>query len=146
MGARDGIQRLITKKEQELREYQLRIREISAYIQALQDSIKLLPRESGDGQPELRPGSALAKTRDLIKNGGKPLHVSDILKLLGKSTDKKNRVSLAGTLSSYARSGRIFVKTAPNTFSLIELNGANTTEEIEPSDEVQLPSTFGSTH
>ena len=94
MGAREGLQRLIDKKEAEIADLEIRVREGKAYIQALQDSMKILPRDAGGEQPELRPESALAKTRDFIKNSGKPLHIIEILKLLGKPTDKKNRVSM----------------------------------------------------
>jgi hypothetical protein len=139
MGARENIQKLIDKKTQEMRDLDVKQREIMAYIQALQDSLKVLPREAGSEQPELRPHSALARTRDLIKNSGKPLHISEILKLLGKPSDKKNRVSISGTLSSYARSGRIFTKTAPNTFGLLEFREQQSNGGIE---EV-LPASFG---
>lgn len=142
MGVRESIQKLIDKKQQEIRDLEMRLRESTAYIQALQDSIKLLPREASEEQPELRANSALARTRDLIRNSGKPLHISELLKLLGKPTDKKNRVSLSGTLSSYARSGRIFTKTAPNTFSLIELNGTSSDSNFAV-DADELPPTFG---
>jgi hypothetical protein len=144
MGARESIQRLIDKKQQELMDLQMQIREGSAYIQALQDSLRLLPRDATDEQHELRANSALALTRELIRNNAGPLHISEILKLLGKPADKKNRVSLSGTLSSYARGGKIFTKTAPNTFSLIELNGNGAPQSGSPLSEVEgLPHTFG---
>jgi hypothetical protein len=146
MGARESLQRLIDKKQAELADLDMRIREGRAYIQALQDSMKILPREAGEGQPELRPDSALAKTREFIRNSGKPLHITEILKLLGKPTDKKNRVSIAGTLSSYARSHKIFTKTAPNTFGLIELgmNGNSEANNIDHRVIERLPPSFGS--
>jgi len=34
----------------------------------------------------------LAKTRDILKGAGKPLHISELLKLQGRPIDKKNRV------------------------------------------------------
>lgn len=144
MGARESIQRLIDKKQQELTDLQMQIREGNAYIQALQDSIRLLPRETTNEKYELRASSALAHAREHIRNSGRPLHISELLKLLGKPTDKKNRVSLSGTLSSYARKGKIFAKTAPNTFSLIELNGSRASATGTPLTEVEdLPQTFG---
>jgi hypothetical protein len=144
MGARESIQRLIDKKQQELRDLQMQIREGNAYIQALQDSIRVLPRETADGRQELRATSALAHAREHIRNSGRPLHISELLKLLGKPTDKKNRVSLSGTISSYARRGKIFTKTAPNTFSLIELSGNGVSAPGTPLMEVEdLPQTFG---
>jgi hypothetical protein len=147
MGARESLQRLIDKKQAELADLEIQLREGRAYIQALQDSMKIIPRDAGEEQPDLRPHSALAKTRDLIKNSGKPLHIGEILQLLGKPNDKKNRVSISGTLSSYARNHRIFTKTAPNTFGLIELgmngNGDHLTNELENDNLEELPASFG---
>ena len=143
MGLRENFQKLIDKKQQEIRGLEIQTREANAYIQALQDSMKLLPRETQDGLEsghQLREGSALAKTRDLLRHSGAPLPIGEILKLLGKPQDKKHRISLGGTLSGYARKGRIFTKTAPNTFGLLEFG----TPESEPEPEDELPAEFGS--
>lgn len=148
MGARESLQKLLDRKQAELADLEIKLREGRAYMQALQDSIKVLPRDPQDEQPDLRPTSALARTRDLIRNSGKPLHISEILKLLGKPHDKKGRVSLSGTLSSYVRSGRIFTKTAPNTFGLIEMNTHNNDNNVvqiagEGTIGVEVPASFG---
>ena len=141
MGLRENFQKMIDKKQQEIRGLEMQLLEANAYIQALQDSMKLLPRDTGDTSETehiLREGSTLAKTRDLLKHTGAPLPISEILKLLGKPQDKKHRISLAGTLSGYARKGRVFTKTAPNTFGLVEFGSA------EPDAEEDLPEEFGS--
>jgi hypothetical protein len=141
MGLRENFQKLIDKKQQEINVLEIQLREASAYIQALQDSMKLLPRDAetlSESQHILREGSTLAKTRDLLRKSGAPLPISEILKLLGKPQDTKHRISLAGTLSGYARKGRVFTKTAPNTFGLIEFGTPDQTEEDE------LPAEFGS--
>jgi hypothetical protein len=139
MGLRGNFQKLIDKKQQEIRSLEIQLREATAYIQALQDSMKLLPRDADSPESEhtLREGSTLAKTRDLLRHSGVPMPIGEILKLLGKPQDKKHRVSLAGTLSGYARKGRIFTKTAPNTFGLVEFGNAELEEE-------ELPEEFGS--
>lgn len=141
MGIRENFQKLIERKQAEIRELEMRIREAHSYLQALQDSAKLLPKDadnklvasSGTG---LRPGTALAKVRDIIKESGAPMHVNDILVSLGSPVDVKHRVSLVGTLGSYSRKGKVFTRTAPNTFGLIELGHIET-----PSDD--LPEMFG---
>lgn len=142
MSLRDNFQKLIDKKQQEIDNLELQLREANAYIQALQDSMKLLPRE-GNNTAEmgynLRPDSTLAKARDIIRATGKPMPIGDILKAIGASPDKKNRVSLAGTLSSYTKKGRIFTKTAPNTFGLLEFGAS---QAIAGEDD--LPEDFGS--
>lgn len=141
MGLRENFQKLMDKKQQEIRSLEMQLREASSYLQGLQDSMKLLPREP-EGNSEsthiLREGSTLAKTRDLLRKSGTPLPISEILKLLGKPQDTKHRISLAGTLSGYARKGRVFAKTAPNTFGLLEFGAESETEGDE------LPAEFGS--
>lgn len=140
MGIRNNFERLINKKQDEIAALELQVREARAYVQALQDSMKFLPRD-GEGATEytLRPGTALARARDAIKAAGAPLPIADILKAIGKPQDKKNRVSLTGTLSGYAKDGKIFTKTAPNTFGLREFGSASSEEE-----EQELPEEFGS--
>jgi hypothetical protein len=140
MGIRENLQKLIVRKLEEVTALELQIRETKAYVQGLQDSMKLLPRD-GNGLAEhtLREGSALAKTRDALKAAGAPLPIAEILKAVGKPQDKKHRISLAGTLSGYARDGKVFTKTAPNTFGLIEFG----TARID-ADEGEIPEEFGS--
>jgi len=139
MGIRENLQKLISKKQEEVAALELKSTETRAYIQGLQDSMKLLPRDSNGGPGyELRAGTALAKARDAIKAAGTPMTVSDLLKAIGKSQDKKHRVSLAGTLSGYARDGKVFVKTAPNTYGLIEFKNAQQEE-----NEEEIPEEFG---
>lgn len=122
---------------------ELKITETKAYIQGLQDSMKLLPRDSnGVSEYTLREGSALAKTRDVLKAAGVPMTITDILKALGKSQDKGHRISLAGTLSGYARDGKVFMRTGPNTFGLIEFKRAQT--ESGAGEEEEIPEEFGS--
>jgi hypothetical protein len=141
MGLRDNFQKLIERKKAEIHELEMRIRDAQSYLQALQDSSKLLPKETDNNGLtssgfSLRPGTSLARVREIIKEAGKPMHINDILTQLGKTVDNQNRVSLVGTLGSYSRKGRVFSRTAPNTFGLIELGQKESTE-------VDLPETFG---
>jgi hypothetical protein len=139
MGIRENLQKLVAKKLEENVSLERQIMENRAYIQGLQDSMKFLPRDgSGTADYTLREGSALAKTRDALKAAGVPLPIADILKALGKPLDKAHRTSLAGTLSGYARDGKVFTKTAPNTFGLIEFR------TVQPEIEDEIPEDFGS--
>jgi hypothetical protein len=126
MRVRDEIQKRIEKKQQEIRELELQQAAANAYLQALQDSLRLLPKEAAPEKlgPEqtLRPGSAVAKSREAILKANKPLHVTEILKAIGRPVDKSNRVSLSGSLGGYAKRVEIFTRPAPNTFGLLELN------------------------
>ena len=136
MGLRTKFEERIKKKEQEIQEYETKIREAKAYLQALQDALKILPRESAGGTAEdiFRPGSNVAKTYDLLKKAGRPLHITDILKGIGKGTSKKDKVSLSGSLAWYVRRKEIFTRPAPNTFGLISMESTE-----EPPGDFGVP-------
>ena len=143
MGVREEFQKRIDKKQQEIHDLETKIREANVYLQALLDSMKWLPRDESPhgGVQLLRPGTTLAKAQEAIKKAGHPMHVADILKAIGKPSDKKNRVSLGGSLSGYVRRREIFTRPAPNTFGLIEMESStNGSVKIEGSE---LPEKFG---
>ena len=122
----------IRRKEQEIQEYETKIREAKAYLQALQDTIKLLPREVPNGSEAsiLRPGSNVGKTYELLKKKGEPMHINDILTGIGKGISKKERVSLSGALGWYVRRKEIFSRPGPNVFSLLSMD-----QEQEPPED-----------
>ena len=142
MGARENLQKLADKKQLEVRQLELQLAEARSYIQAIQDSIKTLPKDSTQESPEvaLRPGTALAQAHEILKSAGRPLHILEILKRMGKATDKANRISLSGSMASYVRKKVIFKKTGPNTFGLIAME--NSSDQPE-GDEAVLPESFG---
>lgn len=140
MGIKDKLEDRIKRKEQEIVEFQAKIREAQAYIQALQDATKLLPREearSGKTETMLRPGGSAQKAFTALKEAGGPLHIKDILKAIGLLNNKNNRISLGGTLARYARNNDIFKRTAPNTFALIEGGDEEPPENFGAGVEVQ---------
>ena len=131
MALREDIQKKIEKKVQDLAEldsaYGINRASVQAYIQAMQDMLKVLPREASESRPAnmvLRPGSAMAQARDVIQKAGRPLHIAEILRAMGRSVDKEMRTSVGGSLSNYVRRGEIFIRTAPNTFGLIGMEAA----------------------
>jgi hypothetical protein len=144
MGIRKEIERKIEKKEKEMqdleRETAIRLREGAAYVQALQESLKLLPKETSDETAvTLRAGSAVAKARDAIRAAGKPLHVIELLKILGKPLTAGGKAGLAGSLAWYVRKGEIFTRPAPNTFGVVEFNGAKVSSESAPDFDIEEP-------
>lgn len=145
MGLREDIQRKIDKKQQELAErdiaFQIEKASAAAYIQAMQDMLKSLPRDFTDAktaQQVLRPGSAMARVKEAIEAAGKPLHILEILRAIGRPPSKENRTSIGGSISNYARRGEIFVRTAPNTFGLLGMEGAKASEPPDDFGEVRV--------
>lgn len=123
MGLREKLEDRVKRKQQEIHEYELKIAESRAYVDGLQEALRLLPRNAGESaggdEAVLRTGSRIYKTMELLKREGKPMHVSDILSGLGVEPTKKERVSLSGSLGAYVRRGEIFDRPAPNVFGLI---------------------------
>src|SRR5271170_5174352 len=143
MGAKEALQKLADRKSLEIKDLHLQLAQAEAYLRAIQDSIKVLPREKAEPEEDfsLREGTAIAKARDVLVGAGRPLHVLEILRRMGKQADKANRVSLSGSISAYARRKAIFKKTAPNTFGLIE---ASREDPHSPSSALpEFPDEFG---
>ncbi len=138
MNVREQLQRLIDRKSQEISDLELKLEKAKAYVEALQDSMKLLPKLSSDTEVTLRPGTALARTREILQQAGKPMHITEILRALNQPVDKKHKLSLSGSLSAYVRNAQIFNRPAPNTFGLISANNKGQESAVE-----DLPEDFG---
>jgi hypothetical protein len=126
MAERRYIEAMVERKEQEIQDLESRIKEANVYLQALRDVLKRFPRDAEGEETAaktLRPGSMVAKARELILQAKKPLHVDAMLEMQGKELTRDNRTALGGSLSAYVRKGVIFTRDAPNTFGLIELEG-----------------------
>jgi len=122
MDLREGLQKKVEAKELEIEDLRKRIGEAAAYIQGLQEAMKMLPKGpsiAGGPQPQLRPGTLLYKAKDAINAAGRPMHIAELLKAVGRPVDKNSRAGLAGSIAAYARKGEVFTRTAPNTFGLI---------------------------
>lgn len=135
MADRRKVEEKIKKKEQEIQELEGRLREARVYVQALHDVLKMFPKDTPEADAEaiLRPGSAVAQARELILKQRRALHISDILKGLGREVNRVNRAALGGSISAYVRKGLIFTKEAPNTFGLVEIRKKEDGED-PPSD------------
>lgn len=124
MTARDEVQKRIDKKRTEIAELEAQIRDGKVYIQAMEEALRLLPREDGDSSNSpssgnLRPGSKVDRARDAIRAAGHAMHIVDLVMALGIKNTQENKAALAGSLSAYARRNEIFTRPAPNTFGLI---------------------------
>lgn len=67
------------------------------------------------------PDSDAGRARHEIIDAGKPLHINVILdKIEQRTGHRPKRTSLVGALARYAKEGRHFVRTDPNTFGVME--------------------------
>jgi hypothetical protein len=138
---RHPLEKEIAKRQAEVDDLTQQLAIATKVLAALKDVLRRLPVDGTLATPssatstpqpktELRPGTDLAAARDAIIFAGKPLHVTDLLGILGKENTKPNRVSLTGSLGSYVRKGLIFSRPAPNVFGLIEMEGQPTQDSL----------------
>jgi hypothetical protein len=137
MGVREEVQKRIEKKRTEIAALESQVRDAEIYIQALEDTLKILPKDlSGEQvteiESELRPGSRVAKAREFLRTVGRPSQVMDILKGIGEEPTNANRAGLSGSISAYVRENRVFTRPAPNTFGLIEFGSNRARREPPP--------------
>jgi hypothetical protein len=143
MSIRSQVEKKIDNKKLEIVELEAKLREAGAFLQGLQEALKVLPKDDTandrDADSILRPGSNMAKARDALKRAGKPMYINDLLKAMGLDLTKKNRVSVSGALGSYARKGEIFTHKGPNIFGLIEFNDQAASDEPPDNFGVDQP-------
>jgi len=140
MGARRKLAEKIRKKQQEIRELEASLRDERKYLEGLEDSFKLLPRNDEDDEDAdsteahgIRPSSLVGKALDALRTKGGPLHVNELLQAIGEVVTKEKRGALSGSLSAYVRRREIFSRPQPNTFGLLEWDRAS--EETEPPED-----------
>jgi hypothetical protein len=133
MGLLYDLKKRIDRKKQEIADLEGKIREAKAYLQALEDTVKVLPKDgdlSSTSDSKLRANSMVAQARDVLKRSGTPMHVTKLLEAMGRATSKKNKTSLSGSLSQYVRRQDIFTRPEANTFGLIEW-------DLKPPDSLE---------
>ncbi|MCX5815687.1 MAG: hypothetical protein NTX75_05515 [Proteobacteria bacterium] len=128
MGLREKLVEKIKRKDIEIQEYEIKIREAKVYIQAIQDTLKVIPREdigldvTVTDDCILRTGSMPYKTRELLTKVNKPLYIADILVGIGVKPTKQIRASLVSSLSTYVKNKQIFTRPFPGTYGLIGMD------------------------
>src|SRR5690242_2399842 len=102
MSLRRKFDRKIREKEAEIQELEHRLMEARAYVDAMQDAIRLLPPEPGaDGgenvaEISIKAGSAMEATVKALRDAGKPMHIMEILPAIGREATPENRASIGG--------------------------------------------------
>lgn len=135
VSARSELEKKIERKRRELADLRAKEREAEIYIAALEDALKVLPRDgvnTGGADAVLRPGGNAALARAAILKRGEALHIDDLLGAMGKEVSRQNRLSVSGALAAYVRKNEIFTRPAPNTFGLVELESMGSSEEDVP--------------
>ncbi len=141
MGVRDKFEKRLREKEQEIAELENKIREARIYVQALQDSMRFLPKEESGGveKPTFRHGSITQKTYEVLKGSNKPMHSKEILSALDLEINRHNLSTLRGSIGAYIREGKIFFSPSPGTIGLIGVPYSQT-EESKKKEECNMMS------
>jgi hypothetical protein len=137
MNERKKVEERLRRKEAEIRAFEEQIRDAKVYMQALQDVLKLLPKdaeEQSNAEAVLRSGSAVARAREVILRRKEPTHLNVLVQELGLELTREAKASLSGSLAAYVRKGEIFTRPAPNTFGLVELGHKDEAASSPPDD------------
>ena len=136
--AKRKLEDKVRKEQSAITDCEQKITDSESRTAAFEEAIKLLPKENGE--PELRAGSTMSRVRDFIRAANKPLALAEIMKGLSIEDTKEQRNSLRGSLSGYARDGRVFTKEIdqPDTFGLLEFRRMERKPENDNQDEKSI--------
>lgn len=113
------LQERLDSIEVELTPLRARVNQLEADRSAIK---RLLWSESGGAlgtEPgSLRPGTEIEKVRNAILEAGNPLHIDEIMDRIGVPCEHK--LSIVSSIAKYVKRQKIFTRTAPNTFGLLE--------------------------
>jgi hypothetical protein len=134
LNIRRDLERKIERKRQEVDDLLRKAQDEQVYLRALEDTLKMLPKDSEVGvKVVLRAGSDLEKVQNIIRKAGHSLHIAKIVEQMGKPYSANELAGLIGSLSSYSRRQRVFTKTAPNTFGLLEFLKVDLSDNAAPA-------------
>ena len=144
MALKDDLSRRVGKKRQEIAALEQQIMAAKAYLQAMDEALRLAERTNSPTATRrrasgLRSGSMPANAYPVLKQAGHPMYLVALLDAMKVPLTAKNKRTLASSLSAYARKKDVFTRPRPNTFGLIEFKenaggGSSLDEPIkEPS-------------
>lgn len=143
MSFQSEVEMRIARERRRIAELRNEIMRRESFVAGLEAALKIIPSEEGPQSSSVEPlrtGSDVKKAQQLLMTVKGALHISDILKGIGKEDTKQNRASLASSLARYARRGEIFQREGPNEFALISPNSPSVNTE---DDTPEFPSLFG---
>jgi hypothetical protein len=82
--------------------------------------LKIIDRFQKEGRvPSKKRTSIIDLVEQILKDAGRPLHISEIIEIAAKDHDVKlERDSVVSFLIKRIKAGKVFSRTAPNTFAL----------------------------
>lgn len=140
MNLRTTFEKQIRNKKSEIRTLEIVLNAARASLQATQNALASLSNNKKHSTDDavFRAGTTLEKVLNILRKSGKPMKVMPLLTALGKEQTPVNRQALVGTLGAYVRQRKVFIKTGPNTFGLLEWENHRTTQENNPPEDFGL--------
>jgi hypothetical protein len=144
LAAKQKLQAKISEEVDGGRDLELKMADVYTRKEALKESVELFQKVNKRSiQPkkidaiikavapvsksfrDLNPKKELYQVRELLRKEGKPMLLSEIVRLLGHPNDQANRgkyASLRGTIGGYAKLGRFFTieSKSPHVIGLTE--------------------------
>jgi hypothetical protein len=117
-----NIYEILQAKQKHFLELQKEVEAVAREIDALTLTARLLMEDEGERRPVSGSEPTQAEMiRDIIKDKGHPMHVSAIGKVVQAKYKKKLKSTyLTAVIFRQIKKGKLFIKTAPNTFGLLE--------------------------
>ena len=143
------LSKRVDKKRQEIVALEQQMLAARAYVQAMEEALRLAgrmnaPETARERSSSLRQGSLPAKAYPVLKRNLRPMYLVALLEGMEVQPTNKNKRALASSLSAYARKREIFTRPEPNTFGLIEFeedtsDGSSEGEPVEETSSVSSP-------
>ena len=144
------LERRIEQERQKVANLRSQVERAEAFIAGLEEAMKLVPPEVIESKRQVshtpRSKSDVQKAKFQLSATGHSMHISDILKAIGKEDTKQHRASLSSSLARYARKGEVFRRDGPNEFSLIPLGVGESEQKRDTQNGtsgIDLPPIFG---
>src|SRR5437870_3414264 len=86
MSLRRKFEKKVKEKHQEIQELEHKLMEARAYLEAMEDAMRLLPAEGGQANGGLgsditvKPGTTIEAVVKALRASGKPIHIMELLK------------------------------------------------------------------
>lgn len=110
----------IAKAEAKVHRLRLELAAENARLKVMAEARRLMRGEKVPSKPKQTIADLV---EDILRMSGKPMHIDDIVKAIHQRTSGNNKVAKETVTTAvwrYAKQGRRFRNTAPNTFELLK--------------------------
>lgn len=107
----------IAIEEAKIQRLRIQLAVANAKLKVMIESRRLIRGEKVPSKPK---PSIADMVEDILRRAGKPMHMDDLLKALHKRGNNAAKETVTTAVWRFAKQGRRFRNTAPNTFELLK--------------------------